>query len=607
MTSSHSDKVRGKRPKADPWWRMNPEKYNLPSWADHCEEGLPHSSVMEIGTATGEDYPYFRAVLKPERVFLQYLVAQTICNASITDKAHLEAIVGRMYKERLNDFRIAFEEEGAIEPDSLEERKRLAEEFFDHKKMSKPYTVKDISTNSQYDHISSSQIDEMVESLRESGFDGTENEARAIVCGHLKSIEMFEDEDYAEYNFEEVKQTLASFEQTYDKILLTIGKGYMPGSIDTGNLAGFKDIFVAAVTNDWVQKKREAFAKGFAKKAINEEIDAGHLKGLEPVAAKDRHNTVITGNIASGKTTLLARLERKGEVNRKNSIMIDIDEFRDLENIVGNDMSDVDFIAHPNSKHENKEKDAGLRAHEECHQIRRKILDIIDEKTKADQSPNVVVMTALVSPRMRKWLTDGNPNTKVYMLYNDPDTALKNAYDRQNLIDRSVSTRRVLASNKNTADALHYIFCVETERGNNLSLEVIDTTDATVTDGKSGAIMKGDKVVVRADSEHKVHIYDIDRFRRIYEGRYIDVDAKRPDKKKLYKFLPEAESLEKNYRLLFRPHEITFHARKGQRDLEATKPAGSDQITDGYFHTVMQSAPGLKSIYSGVPSTERSL
>lgn len=382
-------------------------------------------------------------------------------------------------------------------------------------------------------------------------------------------------------------KTEKTFETLYQTIEQNINKRhnrYLPGRLDAEH-NDFKSVFVAAAVNTLEQQLSEDVAKDVAHKIIEKALRAHRLQRL-PTSPKDQcKNVVITGNIAAGKTVLLERLIAQKKIDRSKCAMIDIDEFRDLEQVVAK-----------NYEGDAEQKSWGTRAHEECHMIRRKILNLLEEKAEKGCLPNVVLMTAFLSSRIRRWLTEGNPKTHMYLLYCTPERALKNAHERSKQDGRWIPTERVLDTIGNLATTLGYLFSMESGEGNRLSMEVIDTSDTTIAVGKQGKpVMSGEEIVAIADQASHVQVFKPDTFLDIHKAYYINTAAQSADPKELYK-LPKETELRRDVLTNLLPHRVTFHGKNG---MSAIKPAGQNHVSQGAIHSVMAGSDALQFLYGG--------
>jgi hypothetical protein len=516
---------------------------NPPSWAAHlANPARSYASMQEIGMASGDEYRHFSAVLSPRRTFLHYLISEMICSVSVPNKEFLAEQVNRLYQQHADKACALYEEVNSkIFADRRETYRQLADEYFENKKHNRAFT---------------SSISGLI-LLDEHIFDW-------LVSPQQRAKEITIDTSIRDYWKLKIKDALAELYSNLERSMNDPHLDYIPGGIDSNGLNDFKKVFVAAFVDRAEQKQIESVTRSFARNIIQEEIkkEDGPLKRLpRHYDQSNCKHTVITGVMAAGKTVLLKQLEAQGKIDRRDCVMIDIDEFRDLEKIIKPEAT----IA------PGDEKAWANRAHEESHMIRRKILDRLDEMAKPPKAkkgekqiralyPNVVLLTSFVSPRIRHWLTEGNPETKVYALYCAPDQALKNAYERGIREKRYLSTELVLESIKDLSTTVRYLFGVETGTGNNLSLEVIDTTNAIIKDGPKGPhdpVMIGERQVLRADRKHQVQVFDANALKDIHRAYYINSKATSPNDSLLYS-IPDDSKLRSQMLASMRPHKVSF-------------------------------------------------
>lgn len=506
-------------------WKMAPIVLGtdvLPTWAEHSVR--PYQSVMEMGTSLGSEYPYFEAVLTPERTFLHYLISTLICNVSIPDRKFLAEQVDRLYKAHVGEVTERYNDEKSALAGDKAGYLQEAASFFEHKTKNAPYGL------GQQDPLAS--------------------------------------------QFEVVYQTI-------EKNMNDRRIAYMPGKIDRKGLNDFKKIFLAICGDEFERERIVTIAKQTAQKIIQAETKGGRLTPLKFYGRGQCRNTVIAGIMAAGKTRLLKHLQSSGQIDRATSVVIDVDEFRDLDLIV--DKSHDDPLT----------PRWGTRAHDECHMIRRKILDELEEKAARKQYPNMVLMTANLSPRIRRWITEGNPDTKLYFLYCDPKQAVNNAFERSKKDKRWLPTESILTSFVNLAMSLRYLFGIEIGTGNNLSIEILDTTNARTTDQSDGTPITSDmKRILTADKSHGVQIFNLEQLIEAYRGFFINTQATSPHPRVLYQADHEADLYE-TVRASLRPHLVKFMGKHGEY---VEKPRETDEIP-GEIPRTLASSSAFRNLF----------
>jgi hypothetical protein len=519
------------------WWNVRTEPVgpdNPPSWEAHLyrPDNRSYMSVMEVGKGTGHEYPHFFAVLTPERAFLHSLVSELICRVSMHDKEALASNVDRLYRTNKSEALAKF-------------KSKLTD-------LGKTDTVyRDIARAYIKHRQSNGEIGFVIDRQKFRQRGATPDERRRMDMLALTPEKTKEDsapqkkpavkmgEDDYEYHItfalkERLDQIYASIEATINRT----DRDYQPGKYDKRHLTDFEKIFVAAFSDDIARRLIDGQMNELARDIVDRELDSGRLRSLPySTAPKQCRHTVITGVMAAGKSALLDELmhspDPQKRIDRSRSVMIDIDEFRDLEHIIEADNKSAD----------GQKKAWANQTHEECHMIRRKILDRLKELgEKNNYYPNVVLMTSFLSERVRRWLTDGNPITKVYAVYCDPSRALHNAHQRAQKDHRWISTQRIVESVRDLATTVRYLFAVETG-DNNLDLEIIDTTKANFEMGPDRKLQFTDKeTVLRANSTEHVRIYNLDRVVDIHRAFYINPHAHSPHDSQLYGIKPLFET-----------------------------------------------------------------
>jgi hypothetical protein len=555
--SRQADMKRGAPPNFASQVSGHSQSKPLPTWAHYATR--PPEQIAELAEAVKHPYPHFLAVLKPERAFLHYLISGVIANTQIEDKEQLRKIVRELYEENVDVIRQRYSGlKDSLEAD-IKGYSRNTEDYFTRRKAGIP-TREDGLEAILSD--SSANVSNGFSAAR-SDMISTSFSAFAMGSGKIKHVN--HERDLA-----------------YDAIRHTNHTGHVQGASDTIDLKNQKRVFVAYCADRFLEEDIKAIVKPVADAAIQTAIKAGRLtplpkmNGSSDKDADDCRIVVITGNIAAGKTRLLSKLKSPSKkfeeelgveqpVDRKKFAMIDIDEFRDLDDILG----------------EGKEKDRdpswGIRVHDECHMIRRKIFDELESQEKKGIYTNVVLMTSHLSPRIYDWMTAGNKNIDVYCLYCEPDNAIKNARLRsQRDKGYDIPKYSILSSFRDLAITLRVLFTEETEEKSKMRLRLIDTSkvdtrkSADAVDGMDHA-----RLIMSADADNGVQIRDFDSFVRVHKGYCINPGSRhhRAESGQLFQNL-NAEKFTSELRAMLREHNVHFH------DVGLSKPlrkkAGQD-------------------------------
>lgn len=301
-------------------------------------------------------------------------------------------------------------------------------------------------------------------------------------------------------------------------------------------------LFAAACEHENLRWNNDQFAKNAAHNLIGREIADGRLTKLAEHDVEHRHNVAIAGVVGAGKSVFYDTLK----LRREDHAFVDLDEFKECKLLVDRTQDDP---SHPPSWNK--------RTHDECHLIRRKIIDELMEKARTGKAPSLLLMASQLSPRVLELLTYDNAKTNSYLFYCDPDRALKNTMHRHLAGGRRMSTESVLKSAQNLSDSVrgllpYTITSVGPEAvQSRMFLEMKDSTRAR-TEGN------GVTTVFSADAHNGLHMYDIDRFIQSLDGDSINLKATSPDE--AYHKRERREVIEQAANLLL-PHRVTFYSK----------------------------------------------
>lgn len=555
-------------------WKISPETFGedtvVPTWVKSTT-GRSYNAVLELGAALGENYPHFLAVLRPETAFLHYLISRMICNVVLfskgdPDKRDLEPHVDRLYKEYLKSALKHYKDKKQEIADNVNGRRANAESYYAFRQS---HTTEAVATTA--DEAAAKQAE----------FELFKNTHGINITRKYQSDTPANQALAQQREFETLKTK-------YDLIDKRIREGkYTPGEKDKAGLNTFEKVFVAACSDAMEQKEINAIAYQTAGSTIKTEIKAGRLTQLPFHPTRETQNIVIAGNITAGKTHLFENLQRtrgKHRVDRTKCAVIDIDEFRDLDHIVGYERLCLDNG--PIAKWADW-------AHDECQMIRRKIFDELDRKAQKaggiGESPNVVLMTSHLSPRARRWLMTGE--TKAYFLYRNPVQSVNRAASRSQKTghwqcDHWVDTPTILGSFKNLAESLFYAIKEELGPDSRLTIEVQDTSQRRLSDMGADAnaqtIMGGTaigldiqeerKTVLKAD-KNGIQMYDPETFWLILKGKYINKNLDAPRPAQLYND-HDQRAFYNSVVALIKPHTVDFYAPNNPHQKIGTKPPG---------------------------------
>lgn len=552
-----------------------------PTWLQHSVSFRSRESIEEMGKALNMEYPYFLAVLSPERTFLHYVISGLICNVSLANRKQLEENVEALYKANVDTISKAYEENKDSFKQDIAACEKAAEAFFDK---------------------------------RHNGFAVNLDEILDRTPGAFDFLKHFTKALPASYSFnphEAGMKLQAMFEEVYTCIKSNSNSretAYVAGKIDTVALTDIRKVFTAICVDRIREQQIKDITKPVADGLIRNAISSGQLRALPQKSAEDCRYIVIAGVTAAGKTRLLDAIEKKGDgelpgaaksllkrlhlhkpVVRADSVMIDIDEFRDLDRILGR------------TDAEKADPKWGDKIHDECHIIRRKIMDEIEKKGRLGINYDVVLTTAHLSSRIRDWLIEDNKHVDMFFLYCDPEKALHNAEVRSERDGGySLPVRTVLKSFKNLAHSFRYVFNMEIGEVRNLTVQIINTNKVDVTKPVNAAEnLKDMKPILTADGTHGVQVHDFDDLWNVYSGFHIKSKAPANKHEGYYK-LDERnlEELKNTVVASLRPHRVTFLSKKDPHHISAHKDASSDHLK-GTTRSLFAEYPKLAELYQG--------
>jgi len=509
-----------------------------PTWAEFST--IPFQTVQEIGAALSANYSYFLAPLTPERTFLHYLISSVICNVELEKPGDLETIVKKLYEDNIDSFKRHVDGLKPLLDNDLKHHRKMAEAYYAFRS---EHPREDLPQESPLS-VFAADMDAAIAKI----YENRNNPKDPYIPG------------------------------------TTAGSG----NVDP-KLKLVSHVFAVGWEAHWAKLQSEDLAKKAAKKIVKGAIAAGKLKEAPYLErSADAHNIVLTGITAAGKTRLMAQMEKEGKIDRKKSVVIDIDEFRDLDSI----------LETPNTK--TSDPYWGARVHDECHMIRRKVLDELTEQaTKSRSNPhprhhNVVLMTAHLSQRMRDYLFTENKHTDVYFLYTKPERAIQNAHIRAQKHDGySLSPATILKSFQNLAESMGFVLTEEVNPHSNVSIKVLDTSKVEYTEDGLADITKA-KPVLETEKSHGVVIYNINTLMEIFKGWYIDPKAPRHSK---YRFDIKEHEWGEFYdrvRACLFPHRVTLVGKFNERII---KQPGEDEFKGETAQRIANYSDAFRVLY----------